>query len=96
MTWVGDPRTTTPEWRRTRKRILQRDHYRCTIDGCWDSANEVDHIIAKADGGTDDDANLRSLCSPHHAAKTAAEGHAALARQRAARRRPEPPHPGLR
>ena len=30
----------------------------------------VDHIIPKAEGGTDDESNLQSLCKPCHAAKT--------------------------
>jgi hypothetical protein len=34
---------------------------------------EVDHIINKARGGTDDAANLQTICRACHAAKTAAE-----------------------
>ena len=34
---------------------------------------EVDHIVAKADGGTDDPANLRTLCPNCHRLKTLAE-----------------------
>jgi 5-methylcytosine-specific restriction protein A len=33
-------------------------------------ASEVDHIIDKADGGTDDDSNLEAICNPCHTAKT--------------------------
>lgn len=31
---------------------------------------QVDHIKAQADGGSDDDANLQTLCSRCHVAKT--------------------------
>ena len=34
-------------------------------------ARDVDHIIPKAKGGTDDLTNLQSLCVPHHQEKTA-------------------------
>lgn len=30
----------------------------------------VDHIVPKAEGGTDDDANLETLCRSCHTAKT--------------------------
>ncbi|RWT91976.1 HNH endonuclease, partial [Raoultella ornithinolytica] len=33
----------------------------------------VDHIKAKAHGGTDDDSNLESLCWPCHRTKTGRE-----------------------
>lgn len=36
-------------------------------------ATEVDHIIAKANGGGDDDSNLQSICRPCHRRKTAAD-----------------------
>lgn len=41
-------------------------------------ANHVDHITPKADGGSDDDCNLQSLCAPCHEAKTKAEKQARL------------------
>ena len=34
---------------------------------------EVDHIKAEADGGSDDDANLQTLCKRCHEAKTSQE-----------------------
>jgi len=91
-------RTGTTEWIRTTKRIKARDGHRCTwVDAgvrCSGPADEVDHVIEHIDGGPDDDTNLRSLCLPHHRAKTAA--HANRTRwSKAARRRTPPPHPGL-
>lgn len=99
MTWdQGKPRTGATWWKRTTKRILARDDHRCTwlTDGtrCTARATDVDHIVNEANGGTDDDDNLRSLCPPHHRAKTAAEGVAARARNPT--RRPPEQHPGLK
>ncbi len=34
---------------------------------------EVDHIIPKALGGTDERSNLQGLCRSHHSAKTMRE-----------------------
>src|SRR5687767_279152 len=99
MTWTGDPRTTTPQWRATRRRILKRDSHRCTWmdhgERCSQPANQVDHIIPVADGGTDEDTNLRALCTPHHQRKTAIEGNHARW-HRNPRTRPPEQHPGLR
>lgn len=49
----------------TRQRILTRDAQRCQIrlDGCTGHATVVDHIQRLADGGTDDDTNLRAACA---------------------------------
>lgn len=64
------------QWQKLRKRILQRDHYLCVICKSKDrlaEATDVDHIKAKAFGGTDDESNLQSLCSACHKEKTATE-----------------------
>jgi 5-methylcytosine-specific restriction enzyme A len=58
-----------------RQQILERDGYRCVI--CGQPANVVDHIIPRSAGGTDDPANLQSLCTYHSRRKTGAEGAAA-------------------
>ncbi|GFM89357.1 hypothetical protein PSCICO_47560 [Pseudomonas cichorii] len=60
-------------WRRIRERILIRDQYTCQKCGKITEQLEVDHIIGKTLGGTDDDLNLQSLCVPCHQVKTAAE-----------------------
>jgi 5-methylcytosine-specific restriction protein A len=36
-------------------------------------AHAVDHILAKAKGGTDDPANLEAICRAHHLDKTMRE-----------------------
>lgn len=64
------------QWDRDRKRILERDAGLCQIclgNGQVTLATQVDHIIPKCDGGTDDADNLQAICKPCHQAKTAAE-----------------------
>lgn len=73
-TW-GSGRGGRP-WRRIRDRILLRDKYTCQKCGHIGDDLEVDHIINRAQGGTDDDVNLQSLCIPCHKAKTATESAA--------------------
>ena len=45
----------------------------CTKLGQLTVAYAVDHIKPKAEGGTDDLANLQAICRACHAAKTASE-----------------------
>jgi len=59
-------------WERVRLLVLRRDHHLCQICRLR-SANEVDHIRPKSDGGSDEPANLQAACTPCHAAKTARE-----------------------
>jgi len=64
------------QWEKLRKRILIRDSYLCLPclrSGRTIPATQVDHIVAKAHGGTDDESNLQSICEPCHRAKTATE-----------------------
>lgn len=73
------------EWTRIRVRILKRDCGLCQVclrESRITKADSVDHIVSKAEGGTDDDENLQAICTPCHAAKTALES--ARARSRAA------------
>ena len=61
------------DWRKLRKLILIRDDYLCQEHlrlGKLVIANTVDHIKAKAHGGTDDVHNLESLCVECHKIKT--------------------------
>lgn len=63
-------------WQKLRKRILERDKYLCMLcaeQGRLSEATDVDHIINKAKGGTDDESNLQSLCAPCHKEKTSNE-----------------------
>lgn len=66
-------------WRRLRDLVLLRDDglcQPCLRAGRVTSATEVDHIVARADGGSHDPANLEAICRTCHRAKTAREAHA--------------------
>ncbi|HEJ0068212.1 TPA: HNH endonuclease [Citrobacter koseri] len=63
-------------WDRRRIRILKRDKglcQNCLRNGLVVAGKAVDHIKAKAHGGTDDDSNLELICHACHKAKTARE-----------------------
>ena len=60
-----DPQLTTPAWRKLRLAVLDRDRWLCQIKGpdCARYATQVDHIVARADGGAMwDTTNLRAAC----------------------------------
>ena len=48
-------------WNKTRGRVLARDNHTCTY--CGREADTVDHILAKANGGTDEESNLVASCN---------------------------------
>lgn len=58
------------DWRRIRAAHLKQCPA-CVVCGLEDQSNNVDHIIPKAQGGTDDESNLQTLCHVHHSKKTA-------------------------
>lgn len=67
-------------WDKLRLTILTRDKHLCQpcmAEGRITPARMVDHIKAKAEGGTDDPNNLRAICPSCHADKTTQEGHKA-------------------
>ena len=47
-------------WAKTRLLILQRDGYQCHY--CGAEATEVDHVIPRAHGGTEEAENLVAAC----------------------------------
>ena len=66
------------EWDRIRVRILARAGGLCECDECKalgrvHLATEVDHRVPKAQGGTDDEKNLRAINVDCHKAKTLRE-----------------------
>ncbi len=79
----GASNTTTArgyghKWRQIRTTVLKRDEYLCMLckqAGVIAAAKHVDHIVSKSQGGTDDPANLQSLCVPCHETKTGKETH---------------------
>lgn len=63
-------------WYRIRKMIMVRDGYLCKPcqrEGMLTKADEVDHIVPKSQGGTDDVANLEAICKCCHKVKTQSE-----------------------
>ena len=64
------------KWRKLRDMVLRRDKYLCVPCGKYGfltPATEVDHIVNKAQGGTDNPENLQGICTDCHKAKTKAE-----------------------
>ncbi|MFD4120344.1 HNH endonuclease [Alcaligenes faecalis] len=67
--------------------MLRRDGWICRCAECEASgrvrnASEVDHIIPKAEGGTDDPSNLSAIHPDCHKRKTLAESARAMKRRR--------------
>lgn len=63
-------------WDRVRKVVMTRDCglcQPCLRAGRNTEAHAVDHRLAKAQGGTDDPANLEAICRACHATKTGRE-----------------------
>lgn len=63
-------------WDRLKRKILKRDGYVCQdqrVCKGLTKADEVDHVVPKAEGGTDAPENLRSICTPCHRDKTRGE-----------------------
>ncbi|HEY7821602.1 MAG TPA: HNH endonuclease signature motif containing protein [Acidimicrobiia bacterium] len=82
--WVSDQRRGSRHqrgygaaWKRSRERVLIRDGRLC--QPCkrrgvlTPDCNEVDHVVPKAEGGTDADANLQTICKDCHKRKTQQE-----------------------
>jgi 5-methylcytosine-specific restriction endonuclease McrA len=63
-----------------RRPILERDGHTC--QQCGAPANQVDHRTPRAEGGTDDESNLLTLCLRCHRRKSGAEGARARGRGR--------------
>lgn len=73
--WTGsaESRGYGAKWKRLRKAVIIRDEgfcVNCRGGGHLIHGNQCDHIIPKADGGTDDIDNLQLLCIPCHDAKS--------------------------
>lgn len=75
-------------WTKLRIRILDRDGHLCQPcqrKGRVTPATEVDHVVPKAKGGTDDEDQLQAICHACHVEKTraeAAEGQGRTLRER--------------
>lgn len=65
----GDYRLTSTEWRNLRKEVLSRDGFTCRY--CGGSADSVDHVFPKAQGGLTVERNLVAACRPCNSMKGA-------------------------
>lgn len=67
----------TASWRRTRLAVIARDGGLCQLCGLLvqgdDREAHIDHIVEKADGGTDDLSNLRPVHRHCHSRRHAAD-----------------------
>lgn len=54
------PYLATADWKKRRLLVLQRDGFTCAY--CFGEANSVDHVIPRAQGGSDDLDNLVASC----------------------------------
>ena len=64
------------DWDKLRAKILKRDNHlcqTCLLNGIYKEAKQVDHIVNKAQGGTNDPSNLQSICISCHKNKTQEE-----------------------
>lgn len=64
---LAQPPLSPLRWQKLRFQIFKRDHYRCQLCGvaATDGPHvrlEVDHIIPRSRGGTDDPSNLLTMC----------------------------------
>lgn len=60
-------------WRRKRDAVMKRDAYQCQECkrlGLVTLGTQVDHVIPQAEGGTDLESNLQTLCGACHEAKS--------------------------
>ena len=80
--------------------VKNRAQFQCehimqhNLQRCPDAGTDVDHIIERSDGGSDDLDNLQLLCEWHHKQKTSR--HAGMKSQRLRRAKNTPKkHPGI-
>ena len=106
MPWdTSRRRKDPPYWPKLRQAVLARALGMCehteiktsplgeTTTRCTYPAQDIDHIVNLASGGTDELSNLQALCDWHHKRKTQQE--ASKNRPVYRERRPPTRHPGL-
>lgn len=70
------------KWRKLARQVLERDMHLCQCEDCKGErlpATEVDHIVPKSAGGTDEPGNLQAINRDCHARKTRREARRAAA-----------------
>jgi 5-methylcytosine-specific restriction protein A len=60
------------KWRRQRATYFAEQPYCvvCLADGQYKLATDLDHVVPREQGGSDEWDNLQGLCKEHHSAKT--------------------------
>lgn len=98
MPWSARRVQRRPLPHKQRMRVLERDSHRCQLrlHGCTGRAVEVDHIVPVAEGGSDHDSNLHSVCTECHRVKSQAEALRGRMRAYRAKGLGFARHPGLR
>ena len=92
MAWSKESRHTRgygSAWTKLRETIIKRDFglcQQCKREGRLNPYRKgqgfaVDHIIPKAQGGTDEPSNVELICPEHHARKTEREAAEAQGRK---------------
>lgn len=62
-----------PRYETVREQVFADQSGLCAWPGCVDLAEELDHVVPLAQGGTHERSNLQGLCADHHREKTIAE-----------------------
>lgn len=90
--WSSSRVPLPADWPAVRRKVLasSRVCYLCGLPG----ADEVDHVEARAFGGSDEPSNLRPVHKRCHLVKSSAEGNRRRRELRELRRRPAGRHPG--
>ena len=60
------------DWEKIRDLVRREEPFcrYCLEEGRVTATEHIDHIVPKAQGGTDERSNLQGLCQPHHSEKT--------------------------
>jgi 5-methylcytosine-specific restriction protein A len=72
---LGAPRVRGRRLQAQRARLLRHSPLcvLCLAQGRYKAATQIDHKVARIDGGSDEESNLQTLCQTCHALKSAAE-----------------------
>lgn len=72
--WLANTSRPLPaNWAQLKKRMASRKASGCEVCGALRVPLELDHIVPRAQGGSDHLINLRWLCEPCHKVKTRAD-----------------------
>jgi hypothetical protein len=64
--FIGTWKDAVPERRSRASRAISRDGGACQVPGCSRAAAHAHHVVFRSAGGSDDVANLVSICAAHH------------------------------